>query len=175
MISKSSLLILLVASAVLQGCVATDRLERRLKVGEPLSQVFFAKYEEVEAALKLSMLKYPQRVDNTEAGIFETDYVKGDLRFRPPHKMSENYSSGFRYRIIIRLVRGKSIARPAVQVVVLKQIEMARDFFAEPNIMQSDGLEETVILYRVGRELTVGKALQKANEQQNNARKAKEG
>jgi hypothetical protein len=160
-----------VAASMSGACVATDRLEHRLKVGEPVSQVFFAKYEEVEAALKLSMLRYPQRIDNTEAGIFETDYVKGDLRFRPPHKTSD-YPSGMRYRLIVRLVRGKSVAKPAVQVVVIKQIEMSRDFFAEPQNLQSDGLEEQTILYRIGRELTIGKALQKSNEQ--NAKKAKD-
>lgn len=153
--------------AALSGCAtATDQLERKLKIGEPVSQIFFAKYEEVESALKLALMKYPQRVDNTDAGIFETDYVKGEYRFKPPHKSVE-YSSGYRYRILVRLVRGKSVARPAVQVVVVKQIEIAKDFFAEPTQVASDGLEESVILYRVGRELTVSRSLQKAGEKQN--------
>jgi hypothetical protein len=154
-------------AASLTGCqTATDRLESRLKVGEPVVKIFFAKYEDVEAALKLAMLKYPQRVDNTEAGIFETDFVKGDARFRPPHKTSD-YSSGYRYRVLIRLVRGKSDkTTPAVKVVVLKATEQAHDFFADPGSVPSDGLEETVILYRIGRELAINKALQKASEKQ---------
>lgn len=153
--------------ATLSGCqTATDRLERKLKVGEPVVKVFFSKYEEVEAALKLAMLKYPARVDNTEAGIFETDYVKGDARFKAPHAATE-YSSGYRYRILIRLVKGKTDARSAVKVVVVKQIETAKDFFAEPAVVPSDGLEEAVILYRIGRELTITRALQKAQDKQN--------
>lgn len=149
------------------GCqTATERLDQKLKVGVPVVQVFFAKYEDVEAALKLAMLKYPQRVDNTEAGIFETDFVKADGRFKPPHKQIE-YTSGYRYRILIRLVRGKTDAKPAVKVVVLKQIEQVHDFFAEAAQMPSDGLEESVILYRIGRELTINKALQRAAEKQN--------
>ena len=152
----------------MSGCATTasDRLAQKLKVGEPVSKVFFAKYEDVEAALKLAMLRYPQRVDNTEAGIFESDYVKGEARFKPPHKPVD-YSSGYRYRLLVRLVRGESVTRPAVKVVVLKQIEIARDFFAEPQILPSDGLEEAVILYRVGRELTINRTLQKAGERQN--------
>lgn len=155
-------------AALLSGCqTATDRLEQRLKIGEPVTKVYYAKYEEVEAALKLAMLKYPQRVDNTEAGIFETDYVKGDARFKPPQKSTE-YTSGYRYRILLRLVKGKAdVSRPAVKVVVVKQIEQAHDFFAEPHAVPSDGLEETVILYRIGRELTINKALQKASQKQN--------
>ncbi len=152
---------------LLNGCqTATDRLDQKLKLNVPVVQVFFAKYEDVEAALKLAMLKYPQRVDNTEAGIFESDYVKSDGRFKPPHKSIE-YSSGYRYRILIRLVRGKTDSRSAVKVVVLKQIESVHDFFSEPGTLPSDGLEEEVILYRIGRELTINKALQRAAEKQN--------
>lgn len=159
----------------LTGCqTATDKLERRLKVGEPVVKVFFGKYEDVEAALKLAMLKYPQRVDNTEAGIFETDYVKGDARFHPPHNSAE-FSSGYRYRILIRLVRGKSEKTPAVKVVVVKQIEQVHDFFADPGSIPSDGLEESVILYRIGRELVINKALQKAAEKQQKKSDANSG
>ena len=148
---------------LLGGCqtLATEKLKSKMKVGEPVVRVFFAKYEEVETALKQSMLKYPQRVDNTEAGIFETDYVKGDARFKPPHENVE-YSSGMRYRILIRLVRGKTEAKQAVKVVVVKQIEMVRDFFSQPEQLASDGLEEEVILYRIDRELKINRAIQKA-------------
>ena len=147
------------------GCTtATEKLERRLKVGEPVSEVYPAKYEEVEVALKQAMVHYPQRVDNTEAGIFETDFVKGEARFKAPHKLDQEFSSGYRYRIIVRLVRGNNKdGRNLVKVVVLKQTELARDFFATTETMPSDGLEERVILYRIGRELRIARALQKAN------------
>jgi hypothetical protein len=159
--------LLFIAAALASGCTtATERLDQKLKVGEPLVKVFFAKYEDVEAALKLAMLRYPSRVDNTEAGIFETDYVKGDARFRPPHKNAD-YSSGYHYRILLNLVKGKTQAKNAVQVVVVKKIEVQRDFFAQPVVLPSDGLEESVILYRIGRELTIMKAIQKAQEKQN--------
>jgi hypothetical protein len=145
---------------------ASEKMEKKLKLGEPVVRVFFAQYEEVETALKQAMLKYPQRVDNTEAGIFETDYVKGDARFKPP-QTDVTYSSGYRYRILIRLVKGKSEKNPAVKVVVQKQIDIVRDFFSEPDPIQSDGLEENVILYRIGRELTITRALKKSGEKQN--------
>ncbi len=146
------------------GCTtATDKLESRLKPGEAVEHVYLAKYEEVEAAIKQAMIKYPQRIDNTEAGIFETDYVKGDARYKPP-AIKRDYSSGYRYRIIIRLVRGQAEHKSAVQVSVLKQIELARDFFADPDQLNSDGLEEQVIIYRIEREISIAKSLIKASE-----------
>ncbi len=167
MISKA--LLLIAASVVLlaTGCsTASSQLNKRLKVGEPVGRVYFAKYEEVESAIKQAMIRYPQRVDNTEAGIFETDYVKGETRFRSP-VATDNPGNGYRYRLLIRLVRGKNDDKPAVKVMVTKQAELAGDFFAEPQPQPSDGLEESVILYRIGREITLARALAKASEKEN--------
>lgn len=156
------LLLIGALSAATAGCTtASDRLSKRLKVGETVQDVYFAPYSEVETALKQAMIIYPQRIDNTEAGIFETDYVKGELRFRPPHQEGD-FSRGYRYRILARLVKGKVQSKPAVYVQLTKKIELARDFFADPDQLASDGLEERVILYRIGRELAINRGLQKA-------------
>lgn len=157
--------ILLVAS--LSACTsATEKLEERRNSGGPYSRVFYANYEDVEIALKQSMIRYPQKVDNTEAGIFETDYIKGEARFRGPHERGA-FSPGFRYRILVRLVRGRSVDKPAIKVQVTKRPEVLRDFFSEPVSQKSDGLEEQVILYRIGRELQLARAIAKANDKAN--------
>lgn len=161
---------LLIAGALavsFSGCAtASDKLEKKLKVGEPVARVYYAKYEEVEAAIKQAMIRYPQRVDNTEAGIFETDFVKGEARFRSPISTTD-YSPGYRYRLLIRLVRGKNEERSAVKVLVTKAPEIARDFFATPESLASDGLEENVVLYRIGREIALAKAMVRATEKDN--------
>ena len=149
------------------GCTtATEKLEERKSSGGPYSRVFYANYEDVEIALKQSMIRYPQKVDNTEAGIFETDYIKGEARFRGPHE-SGALSPGYRYRILVRLVRGRSEEKPAIKVQVTKRPEVLRDFFSEPVSQKSDGLEEQVILYRIGRELQLARAIGKANDKAN--------
>lgn len=148
------------------GCVtATERLAAREGDG-PYSRVFYANYEDVEVALKQSMIRYPQKVDNTEAGIFETDFIRGEARFKPPHK-AVAYSPGFRYRLLVRLVRGRAEERPAIKVQITKKAEVIRDFFSDADSMKSDGLEEQVILYRIGRELQLARAIAKANDKAN--------
>ncbi len=112
------------------------------------------------------MIRYPQKVDNTEAGIFETDYIKGEARFKPPHKTTV-YSPGYRYRILVRLVRGRTEDRPAIKVQLTKKPEVVRDFFSDAAPATSDGLEEQVILYRIGRELQLARAIARANEKAN--------
>jgi hypothetical protein len=154
-------------STALSGCAtAVDRLEAKEKRGGPDNRIFFAKYEDVENAVKQAMIKYPQRIDNTEAGIFETDYVKGDARFKPPHK-DIKLDNGYRYRILLRLVKGKTEGKPSVKVQVVKRVELVRDFFSEPEQVPSDGFEEEVILYRIFRELTLARAIVKSAEKAN--------
>jgi hypothetical protein len=142
---------------------ATQRLEERKNSSGPYSRVFYANYEDVEVALKQSMIRYPQKVDNTEAGIFETDFIKGESRFKSPHE-SEPFSPGYRYRLLVRLVRGRTADKSAIKVQITKKAEILRDFFSEPIAQKSDGLEEQVILYRIGRELQLARALSRANE-----------
>ncbi len=126
-------------------------------------RVYFAPATEVERAMKQALIRYPQKIDNPEAGIYETDWVKGDLRFKPAHQ-DVRYADGYRYRLIVRLIKGKSTAKPAIKVVVSKQIELQRDFFSEPEPVPSDGIEETLVLYRIQRELAIEKAIKRAQE-----------
>ena len=173
-LSSSALFRILLGASLMTGLMgsltacttATEKLEERKSTGGPYSRVFYANYEDVEIALKQSMIRYPQKVDNTEAGIFETDYIKGEARFRGPHETGA-FSPGYRYRILVRLVRGRSEDKPAIKVQVTKRPEVLRDFFSEPVSQKSDGLEEQVILYRIGRELQLARAIGKANDKAN--------
>jgi hypothetical protein len=148
------------------GCVGTPQQLETRETDGPYSRVFYANYEDVEIALKQSMIRYPQKVDNTDAGIFETDYIKGEARFKPPHKPTM-FSPGYRYRLLVRLVRGRTEDRPAIKVQITKRPEVVRDFFSDAAPATSDGLEEQVILYRIGRELQLARAIARANEKAN--------
>jgi hypothetical protein len=125
--------------------------------------VYFAPYEDVERAVKQAMTQYPQKIDNPDAGIYETDWIKGDARFNPPHQ-APSYPDGFRYRLLVRIVKGKSEAKPAIKVIISKTGELQRDFFAAPEPIPSDGLEEMVVLYRIQRELALEKAIRRSQE-----------
>ena len=162
---KVNMIWLAAALAAAGGCATQEA-----KVGDkpvPVERVFAAPFEDVERALKQAMIRYPPKVDNSEAGIFETDYVKGDARFKPPFKET-HYTNGFKYRLFVRLVRGRGDGgQPAVKVVVTKAPELTRDFFSSPELLGSDGLEEGVILYRIGRELAVDRAIHRAQDKTN--------
>ncbi|HRK08279.1 MAG TPA: hypothetical protein PLZ57_10955 [Pseudobdellovibrionaceae bacterium] len=157
--------VLLVATA--SGCTtATEQIAKRETPPRPYSRLFNASYEEVEIALKQAMLRYSHKVDNTEAGIFETDFVRGDARFIAPHK-TEKYPPGYRYRLIVRLVRGRKGSKETIKVQITKRPEIQRDFFTTPQETTTDGFEEQMILYRIYRELILNRAVARATEKAN--------
>lgn len=137
-------------------------------------RVYFYAYEEVERAMKHALVRYPPKIDNPDAGVYETDWVKGSLRFKPAHK-DEKFADGYRYRLLVRLVRGKSETKPAIKVIVSKVSTLQRDFFAEEETLNSDGLEEMLLLYRIQRELVLDKAIRRSQEKANKASETADG
>jgi hypothetical protein len=161
LIYKSALIIC--AALCVSGCALFG--EKKAPAVLKREKVFNAPYEDVERAIKQSMIKYPAKVDNPDAGIYETDWVKDVTRFRPA-QMRDDFPDGFQYRLLVRMAKGRT-TKSATKVIISKEAVLNRDFFAEPEPVPSDGTEEDVILYRVGRELAIERAIKKFQEKQN--------
>ena len=84
--------------------------------------MYYGEYNDVEMAIRASMKKYPVKEDNLDAGIFETDFIKGDRMYRAPGS-HERIESGVRYRISIHTIRGKVEGKTATQLIIKKLIE----------------------------------------------------
>lgn len=92
----------------------------------------------------------------------ETEYIKGlDGWLAPGEQRSP--SSGIRYKLAITFAKGKADGRESTRVTIDKKMEILRDFFSEPESLESDGLEEKIIFYRIERELIISEALKRAN------------
>lgn len=95
-------------------------------------------------------------------GVLETDWIRGPDGFTAP-SVQKDPSSGVRYKMTLSLVKGKLDNKESVRVTIVKKMEKQRDFFSEPESIESDGLEEKVIFYRIERELLIEEAIKKAN------------
>ncbi|MCB0362431.1 MAG: hypothetical protein KDD35_06905 [Bdellovibrionales bacterium] len=150
---------------IISGCALfADNKEPPPSFG-PREQVYYAEFDQVWRATQIALSKYPIKINNLDLGILETDTVKGYKAWMPPHKSSA--SGGLSYNINVRVVKGGVENRPAVRVTIIKEIELKRDFFAEVQRLPSDGLEERSLLYRIGRELQIDRALKKAQDANN--------
>ncbi|MCC6278319.1 MAG: hypothetical protein IT289_10440 [Oligoflexia bacterium] len=154
MLKIFSLSILLLAT----GCVGNPIEDPPIK--EPESRIYFDSYEQVWRAVQLALRKYPVRINNIDLGVLETDYIKGDKLFSDPKDGRPR--PGLKYKINMRVVRGRVEGRAAVNVTVLKTSEIQPDFFSSTQQIPSDGLEERALLYRIGRFLDIDRMLTKA-------------
>jgi hypothetical protein len=137
--------------------------------GAPVSQVFPEDFDRVWRASQLALSAYPIRVNDADSGTLETDAVKGDTIWTPPNA-TKRLPGSLKYKILVNLVRGKKKDEDskAVRVTILKRIEHQKDFFAPIERIQTDGYEETAIMYRIERELNIDRLLAKARQKAGN-------
>jgi hypothetical protein len=127
---------------------------------KPPQKLFLSPYEQVWKATQFSV-KYPIAINNMDSGMLETEWIKSVDGFRPPVIESEP-DSGMRYKIMVQAVRGQIDGKSSVKVTVRKKIEKLKNFFSDPEALQSDGLEEQVILYRIEREIAIEDGIKKS-------------
>jgi hypothetical protein len=158
----------LICSSLL-GCAAFEQKAGQKNFGLPQERVFYGEFDDVWRATQLALqapTSYPLRINNMDTGVIETEVVKGSLAWRAPD-VEESAGGGFSYRLIVRVIKGNASGRAAFKVIIQKDAQIQRDFFAEPEKLPSDGLEEKVILYRIERELQIDRALRRLNKKQN--------
>lgn len=148
------------------GCALIEDRATPTTYYGPRDQVYYANFEEVWRAVNLVLQPYPLRVSNMDQGVLETDEIKGNRVFSPVYK-SGRASGGESYRITIRVVKGKMGSRDATKVTVVKDAQIKVDFFSDPRNIPTDGFEERALLYRIGREIQIERALAKAQKKQN--------
>ena len=145
----------------LAGCATTKPVNYS---NHPPSQVYAASFDLVWRAIQLVMARYPLRLNNADAGLLETETIRTDGAWRPPFDQHAHLGAGYRYRLQIRVLKGKSQNRPAIKVVILKRAHIVRSFFSAPQKLASDGFEERALLYRIAREIAIDRALAKAQK-----------
>lgn len=142
---------------VAAGCVAPPKPIVNKNKNQ---KIFFYPYESVWRAAQIS-LKYPVAINNMDNGTLETEWIKQIDGYQPPIQTGP-VSSGIRYKVSIFVVKGQVDGQDSVKVTILKKSERLRDFFSEPEVLESDVLEEQMILYRIERELLIDEAIKKA-------------
>ncbi|WP_413568305.1 hypothetical protein ACLWBD_11745 [Bdellovibrio sp. HCB117] len=160
---KILVLLVILTGCTLFGCSLFDKKpSAHQRMGQINKQkVFYASYDAVWRAAH-AVLKYPIAQENQDTGVIETEYIKGLDGWLPPNEQRPP-SSGIRYKLIMTFAKGTTQGRESTRVTIDKRMEILRDFFSEPEPMESDGLEEKIIFYRIERELVINEALKRAN------------
>lgn len=103
------------------------------------------------------------RVNNREAGVIETNWINNtESRNFLDVFANEDFFLQMRYKLQVQVREGKKNEEPAVMVRVQKQQQRQTTFLGGWQDIESDGIEESVYLYRIGRLI----AIQQYNEDQ---------
>ena len=124
------------------------------------SRVFVEKKDILWPAIEKAMSGYSVKNNNIENGIFETNFVTGKAMWKEPQ--AEKTYLGYSSRIVLRLLKSKK--REAYKLIIKKIMKYKPDFFSEEKFVESNGIEEQVILYRINRELEIHNKINKEIE-----------
>ena len=127
------------------------------------SEVFYAPFDEVWRAAQLALQFYPMEINNMDLGILQTAPITGSQVWTPPFQ-EDPPTGGVSYRLDLKVIKGRIKGKKANKVIITKSIVRKKDFFSGPEEVPSDGLEELTILYRIGREIQIERALQRAHQ-----------
>lgn len=159
--------------ALLASACSTSKKDLRSQGGypnPPYQKVFKADYNKVWKAMQLVLLHYPIRISNRDSGVLETDFIKIDKGWSSPTELSPKPGGG-NYIIRARAVRGTSMTyqpTSTVRVKIEKIVKARKDFFSKAKKIETDGLEELSLLYRISRELKIERALDRLHTKETN-------
>ncbi len=133
--------------------------------GYSAQKIFTEKLDDLWPLIEVVMSNYQVKLNDMDKRVFETAFASGKAMWKEPQ--SEKSYVGYNTKIIVRLLKSKK--REAYKMIVKKIIRHRPNFFDGYKYLESDGIEEKVILYRMNRELKIKKKQDKANEEQNKA------
>ncbi|MFZ4404207.1 MAG: hypothetical protein ACOYOK_08920 [Pseudobdellovibrionaceae bacterium] len=157
---RNAYFILVPILMLLSGCSLFDSFSTKSAQPKLHKRIFLASYDNVWRATH-SALRYPIAIDNQDTGVIETEMIKAvdgwtsATAEQPP-------PSGLKYKLVILIVKGKVDGQNSTRVSIEKKSTLSKDFFSDPELIDSDGLEEKSIFYRIERELVIMNVLKKA-------------
>lgn len=154
--------LLISGTLLLSACSSVKKESVRSSLAlQSTQKIFLYSYESVWRAAQLS-IKYPLSINNMDTGRLETEFIPAREGLVLPDQDAP--SSGIKFKITLTLSRGEQEGQPGIRVTINKTVERRRDFFSAPELLDSDQLEEKLILYRMERELLIEKAIKKFND-----------
>jgi hypothetical protein len=142
----------LLVTALLTGCISF--LPQKPPIKEA---VFRGSMQQIWIAAEKALANHPIAESNIDAGFLKTDDLRGPNCWVGPDT-KDKLSSGIRCHLLLQFVK---MPGSGIRVRVTKVMDMIRDFVSEPESFNSDGLEEMTLLYRIDRELTIAKELER--------------
>ena len=154
--------LLILLSLFTFACASNPQINEADRISN--SQVFKYSYDNVWRATQVALQAYPIKVNNSEKGIIHTEFIPDGETWEHP---TQRARSSIKYQLKIKAIKGVIRSKPAIKVAIDKITRMHKNFIeGSTEESNSDYLEESVILYRIKRELIIDHALNKLQQKE---------
>lgn len=125
---------------------------------KPYVKVFRAKYSSVWKGTLIALSKYPLEKNDKPSGEISTTMIESDQVYKPYNRTLKNNEQ---YKLHISLEKRKLKGQKVVVVKIEKKPMLKGDFMTADREIESDGIEESVLLYRIAREISIDRSVEK--------------
>lgn len=148
--SHHKLKVLILAGAVLfsSGCANLPFVEQN----RAYSRIFLTDFSTAWSAALEAVAGSRDVIQNRDLGTIQTGYIRNtDTRnFFEAFGPEDNFQRA-RYRLFIYIREGKKNGKRAVVVRIQKEQQVEKSPFSSWEIIESNGFDEAIYLYRIGR------------------------
>lgn len=137
------------------SCVFTTPI---LSHAEVYTRAFAAKKKDVWKATLITLSKYPLDKNNQESGEIVTSKIGDSEIYKVPNSKQKHHQE---YKIFINLESRRYKGRKITLVKLEKKIIRKGDFILADKEVESDSIEEQVLLYRISREIKIDRSVSK--------------
>lgn len=123
------------------------------KNSKEITKTFFENYDILWKVAQKSFQKYPIKNTNYEQGSISSQWIRVNSIWKDPSVTSTKPL----YQILINLI--KNSKNKTITVRIRKNIKTQKNFFTSEADLNSNSIEEKIILYRIIQELRIYKKL----------------
>ena len=142
------------------SCTSYRQFERIVKEFELPSRIYPADYHLTWQAVVQVMQKYDLELQNQETGIIKTRWIDNtlSLNFADSFGKSDSVKAA-KFKLIVNVSKGFRSGKEVAKVTVFKRQMIERDFLQGWKVVETDGIMEKTILYRIHRVIWIEKEL----------------
>jgi hypothetical protein len=130
------------------------------------SKIFVADKNLTWSAVIDVLSKYDIEIQNRNAGFIKTSWIDNtlDVNFTDSFGGSDKIKTA-KFKLIVNVIKGFRDTFEVSKVTVYKRQLVEQDFLQGWKEVQTDGILENTLLYRIDRKITIDKELNKIQEQ----------
>lgn len=157
-----NLFLYFLVSGLTLSCASYEKFHQMSQQLEIPSQVYNSDYNKTWQAVIQIMRRYDLAIQNQQSGVIRTRWIDNTLELNFADSFGSNDAvRAARFKLVINVVKGFRGDREVSRVSVYRRQMVEKDFLQGWQVVPSDGIQEQIILYRIGRLLEIEERIER--------------